>query len=130
MSISDITIIITSFKSDEKISNCLRSIQNKCKVLLIENSNDLEFKKWHNTFWDNLSTSIELHKIDKLIVINHRDCGAAKIANTNKEFNDEIEEEIHTKSFKKIKDSLRKRHPSLSIELNLISLDKTIKTYG
>ena len=91
---------------------------------------DLEFKKWHNTFWDNLSTSIELHKIDKLIVINHRDCGAAKIANTNKEFNDEIEEEIHTKSFKRIKDSLRKRHPSLSIELNLISLDKTIKTYG
>jgi len=45
MSIQDITIVITSFKSDEKIKDCLNSIDNKCKVLLIENSNDIEFKK-------------------------------------------------------------------------------------
>ena len=44
MSIQDITIVITSFKSDEKIKDCLKSINNKCKVLLIENSNDIEFK--------------------------------------------------------------------------------------
>ena len=42
---NDITIIITSFKSGEKINNCLNSINNQCKVLLIENSNDIEFKK-------------------------------------------------------------------------------------
>ena len=40
-----------------------------------------KFKNWHRTFWDNLETSIKLHKIKKLIVINHRDCGAAKIVN-------------------------------------------------
>ena len=45
-----------------------------------------KFKKWHNTFYDNLATSIQLHKIEKLIVINHKDCGAAKIANGKKEF--------------------------------------------
>ena len=28
-----------------------------------------------------------MHKIEKLIVINHKDCGAAKIANGKKEFN-------------------------------------------
>ena len=44
MSIQDITIVITSFKSDEKINDCLNSINNECKVLLIENSNDIEFK--------------------------------------------------------------------------------------
>lgn len=38
------------------------------------------FKDWHKTFWDNLGASIQLHSIDKVIVINHRDCGAAKIA--------------------------------------------------
>ena len=43
-----------------------------------------KFKKWHKTFWDNLDTSIKLHKIKKLIVINHRDCGAAKIVNGNR----------------------------------------------
>ena len=51
MSIQDITIVITSFKSDEKIKDCLNSINSKCKVLLIENSNDIEFKnKIENQF--------------------------------------------------------------------------------
>ena len=40
-----------------------------------------KFKKWHSTFWENLETSINLHKINKLIVLNHNDCGAAKIVN-------------------------------------------------
>ena len=45
MSIKDITIVITSFKSDEIINNCLNSIDRQYKVILVENSNDLEFKK-------------------------------------------------------------------------------------
>ncbi len=43
-----------------------------------------KFKKWQSTFLDNLSTSIKLHNIKKLIVINHSDCGAAKIVNCKK----------------------------------------------
>jgi hypothetical protein len=38
------------------------------------------FKDWHKAFWDNLAASIQLHHIPKVIAINHRDCGAAKIA--------------------------------------------------
>src|SRR6266550_3009397 len=38
------------------------------------------FKDWHKAFWDNLGTSIQLHHIKKVIAIDHRDCGAAKIA--------------------------------------------------
>ena len=45
MSISDITVIITSFRSGEKIKNCLNSIDREIKVLLIENSNDSNIKK-------------------------------------------------------------------------------------
>ena len=45
MSIRDITIVITSFKSDEIIRNCLNSIGRQYQVILVENSNDLEFKK-------------------------------------------------------------------------------------
>ena len=43
-----------------------------------------KFKQWHKTFYDNLAISIQLHKIEKLIVINHKDCGATKIANGKK----------------------------------------------
>ena len=45
MSIKDITVIIATFKSGEKIINCLNSIDSKVKVLIMENSNDLELKK-------------------------------------------------------------------------------------
>ena len=45
MSIKDITIVITSFKSDEIIRNCLNSIDKQYQVMLVENSNNLELKK-------------------------------------------------------------------------------------
>ena len=88
-----------------------------------------KFKKWHNTFYDNLATSIQLHKIEKLIVINHKDCGAAKIANGKKEFNPENEKKIHQNSFSKIKKEIKKRFPKLKVELNVIALDSKITKF-
>ena len=85
-----------------------------------------KFKKWHNTFYDNLATSIQLHKIEKLIVINHKDCGAAKIANGKKEFSSENEKNIHQDSFSKLKKEIKKRFPRLKVELNLITLDSKV----
>ena len=45
MSIKDITVVITSFKSGQIIRNCLSSIDKGYKVILVENSNNLDFKK-------------------------------------------------------------------------------------
>ena len=89
----------------------------------------IKFEKWHKTFYDNLETSIQLHKIEKLIVINHKDCGAAKIANGKKEFSPENEKKIHKESFSKIKKQIKKRFPKLKVELNLISLDSKITKF-
>mgnify|MGYP000707396587 FL=1 len=86
-----------------------------------------KFKKWHKTFWDNIDTSIKLHKIKKLIVINHRDCGAAKIINGKKEFNRANETKIHKNSFLKLKKLFRKKYPKLTIELKLISLNQKVE---
>ena len=83
----------------------------------------IKFKKWHSTFIDNLSTSIKLHKINKLIVINHRDCGAAKIINGNKKFSTSIENKIHKESFKKIKKIINKKFPSLKISFKILKLN-------
>ena len=79
------------------------------------------FKKWHSTFLDNLSTSIKLHKIHKLIVINHKDCGAAKIVNGKKKFNSVVENRIHKESFKKIKKVINKKFPNLKIGFKILS---------
>ena len=87
------------------------------------------FKKWHKVFWENFDTSVKLHKIKKLIVINHKDCGAAKIANGKKEFSPAIENKIHRVSFSKIKKQIKKKFPKLKVELNLISLDSKITKF-
>ena len=81
-----------------------------------------KFKKWQSTFLDNLSTSIKLHNINKLIVINHEDCGAAKIINGKKEFNSTIEKKIHKDSFKKIKSIMYRKFPELKINFKILSL--------
>ena len=86
-----------------------------------------KFKKWHKVFWENLETSIKLHKIKKLIVINHRDCGAAKILNGKKFFNELNEVKTHKISFLKIKKLFKKKYPNLKIETILISLNKKVE---
>ena len=81
-----------------------------------------KFKKWHTTFWDNLNTSIKLHKINKLIVINHKDCAAAKIANGKKKFNSLIENRIHKKSFEAINKVINTKYPKLKVKFKTLSL--------
>ena len=81
-----------------------------------------KFKKWHSTFWGNLATSIKLHKISSLIVINHNDCGAAKIVNGKKKFNLSVENKIHQESFIKIKKELKKKYPSLKVSFKIMKV--------
>ena len=88
-----------------------------------------KFKKWHKVFWDNFDTSVKLHSIKKLIVINHQDCGVAKIINGNKDFSKINELKVHKNSFKKIKKIFKKKYPKLSIELKIISLNSKVETF-
>ena len=88
-----------------------------------------KFKRWHKAFWDNFDTSVKLHNIKKLIVINHRDCGAAKIVNGKKEFSSINETKVHKTSFQKLKKIFKKKYPKFKIELILISLNKKIQNF-
>ena len=88
-----------------------------------------KFKKWQKTFFDNLSTSIELHKINRLIVINHKDCGAAKYVNGTKKFDKINENIIHKESFVRLKKILNKRFPKLFYELYVMDLRGSIRKF-
>ena len=118
-----------------KVSNYLkrRKLKGKYSAFTIAGAavgvTASKFKKWHSTFWENLNTSIKIHRIEKLIVINHKDCGAAKIVNGKKEFSSQNEIKIHEKSFEKIKSNLKKKHPRLKVELNLMSLNGRIDKF-
>ena len=88
------------------------------------------FKKWQKTFIENLETSIQIHKINKLIVINHKDCGAAKLVNGKNQFNEVNENKIHEESFKILKKILNKNFPKLYLEFYLMDLKNSMKRFN
>ena len=45
MSYDKITVVINTFNSEDEIYNCLDSINQKSKIIVIENSNNSSFKK-------------------------------------------------------------------------------------
>ena len=45
MTFNQITIVITSYKSEEKILKCLKSVNNQCKIIVIENSQEIHLLK-------------------------------------------------------------------------------------
>ena len=75
-----------------------------------------------NEIGKNYIEKIKNDKINKLIVINHKDCGAAKIANGGKKFTSSIEYKMHKLSFKSIKIKLKKKHPKLKVNFKILSI--------
>jgi carbonic anhydrase len=89
------------------------------------------FKDWHKTFWDNLEASMQLHNIPKVIAINHRDCGAAKIAyGEAKVANPAVETETHRASLAEFRKQAGERHPKLAVETGLMSIDGKMEMLG
>lgn len=89
------------------------------------------FKEWEKTFWDNLATSIELHRIGKVIAMNHRDCSAAKIAyGADKVANAKIETETHRASLLEFRKQVGERHPRLVVETGLMALNGKVEMFS
>ena len=45
MESKELTIVVVTFKSDKKIISCLNSISNEIPIIIVENSNNFDFKK-------------------------------------------------------------------------------------
>ncbi len=86
-----------------------------------------EFEDWSQTFWDNLSISLELHSIRKVIVINHRGCGAASAAYGYFKEGSKGETRLHCVVLAEFRRQLTERHPQLAVETLLMDLDGTIE---
>jgi len=90
-----------------------------------------KFETWRPAFWDNLATSVQLHRITKLIVIDHRDCGAARIAYGAASIADPATEtETHRKAFVEFRQEAGMRHSELTIETGLMALDDSIQMFS
>src|ERR1700757_3923508 len=90
-----------------------------------------KFETWRPAFWDNLATTVQLHRIKRLIAIDHRDCGAAEIAYGAASIaNLQIETETHRKVLAEFRQEVGKRQPGLTIETGLMALDGSIQMLG
>jgi len=89
------------------------------------------FKDWHKAFWDNLGTSIQLHHIKKVIAIDHRDCGAARIAyGEDKVANAQVETETHKAALAEFRKQVGQRHRELGVETGLMALNGKIEMFS
>jgi carbonic anhydrase len=89
------------------------------------------FKDWQKAFWDNLAASIQLHHIPKVIAINHRDCGAAKIAyGEAKVANPQVETETHKAALAEFRKQVGERQTKLAVETGLMAIDGKVEMLG
>jgi carbonic anhydrase len=89
------------------------------------------FKTWAPAFWDNLAASMELHNIPKVIAMNHRDCGAAKIAYGEAAVaNPKIETETHKAALMEFRKQVAEKQPKLKVELGLMALGGKVEMFG
>ena len=89
------------------------------------------FEAWHKTFWENLAASVQLHNIPKVIALDHRDCGAAKIAyGEAKVANAQIETETHKAALMQFRQDVGKRHPNMAVETGLMALDGKVEMFA
>jgi carbonic anhydrase len=83
-----------------------------------------KFEAWHETFWQNLAASIELHRITRVIAIDHRDCGAARIAyGASSIATPAAETATHKRVLGEFRKALAERHPGMVAETGLMALD-------
>jgi carbonic anhydrase len=74
---------------------------------------------------------VQLHNIKKVIVVNHRDCGAAKIAyGAEKVANPAVETETHKAALLEFRRQLKEQQPQLGVELGLMSLDGKVELFS
>ena len=90
-----------------------------------------KFETWRVAFWDNLATSVELHHLKGVIAIDHRDCGAARIAyGPDSIATPQIETKTHRKVLAEFRAAVAKRHPKLTVETGLMALDGSIEMFS
>lgn len=87
-----------------------------------------KYPAWGQTFWSHLDIAIELHHIRKVIVMDHRDCGAYRVI-LGEDLGRHAARErlVHAAQLGRLADEIRRKHPKLEVEQLLMSLDGKVE---
>ncbi|MFA7262656.1 MAG: carbonic anhydrase [Caulobacter sp.] len=85
------------------------------------------FPTWGDVFWAHLDLAIELHEVHRVIVLDHRDCGAYKMILGEASVKDaDAELKTHVKQLYAFRSAVLTRHPHMEVEIGLMALDGTV----
>lgn len=87
-----------------------------------------KFPSSNAAFWDQLAIAKSLHHITKVMVLDHRDCGAFKVAFGDKFASERAAETAqHKQVMAQMKAAMTKRHADLSVSFYLLALDGSVE---
>ncbi|WP_170979354.1 hypothetical protein [Roseomonas sp. HF4] len=83
---------------------------------------------WSATLWDNLAASRQLHGVRRVVFVNHRDCGAMHLHAGRRLADDPAAEfRAHEAVLNRAAAAVRARHPDMTVELQLMELDGSVR---
>jgi carbonic anhydrase len=87
-----------------------------------------KYPDWNKTFWEELELSIDLHHIQKVILLDHRDCGAYKqLLGEDFAREPKKEREVHAAQLKRLRELINERYAQLEVETLLMSLTGAVE---
>lgn len=87
-----------------------------------------KFPAWNKTFWEHLDIAIKLHHVHKVMVLDHRDCGAYKVILGPEHAKDKATETAaHAAQLATLRRQLAEKYPKLEVETLLMSLDGKVE---
>jgi hypothetical protein len=89
------------------------------------------FPDWNAAFWKHLELALQLHSIRRVVVLDHRDCGAYKLMLGPDVARDrESETRAHTEHLTRLRADIRDEYPTLHVDLLLMDLDGSVERIG
>lgn len=85
------------------------------------------FPAWTEVFWQHLDLAIELHEVHRVMVLDHRDCGAYRMILGEASVKDpETELKSHVKQLYALRSTILAKHPHMEVEIGLMALDGAV----
>lgn len=83
-----------------------------------------KFPTWGEVFWTHLDLAIKLHDVHRVIVLDHRDCGAYRMVLGEAAVKDaDSELKCHVGQLYAFRTAVLTRHPHMEVEIGLMGLD-------
>jgi carbonic anhydrase len=86
-----------------------------------------KYPDWGKTFREHVDIAIQLHKIQRVILLDHRDCGAYKVF-LDKDLTGDAEKALHAIELHRLARRIHTAHPKLAVETLLMALDGSVET--